>query len=225
MTRASDAMPGGTAKAWRALGSCLVSDAADRLGFPAAVAGLAPLSAPRTIAGPAVTVQLGDYDGRPAARHLCTAAVDATRPGDVIVVSSGGRTDAASWGGLLSLGASQHGAEGVVIDGACRDVDEAIDLDLPVYARAAVSRTARGRITELDWSVPVTIGDQTVHPGDLVLADRSGVVVVPQDRLEEVFATARMLADRETAIAAAVRAGTPLSQAMGTGYENLRNGQ
>lgn len=208
---------------WRGFGSCLVSDAADRLGFIAAVPGIVPLSVPGTIAGRAVTVQLGEYDGTAATRHLCTAAVDACKPGDVIVVAGNGRTDAASWGGLLSLGASLHEVAGVVIDGACRDVDEAVDLGLPVYARAPVSRTARGRIAEVDWSVPVTIGGVGVHPGDLIVADRSGVVVVPAGRLGEVHATARELAARENAIAAAVRAGTPMSQAMGASYENLRS--
>jgi regulator of RNase E activity RraA len=207
--------------AWRSYGTCLISDAAESLGFEVSVPGLLPQSVERTVVGSAVTVRLGAFSGRPSERHLCTAAIDASGAGDVLVVAGQGRTDAASWGGLLSLAASTRSVEGVVVDGACRDVDDAVDLDLPVYARAAVVRTARGRIVELDWSVPVAIGDRVVSPGDVVVADRSGVVVVPLDRVAAVDAAARELSRTEQRIADAVRSGAPISGAMGAQYENL----
>jgi regulator of RNase E activity RraA len=177
------------------------------------------------VAGRAVTVQLGPADGRVAGRHLCTAAVDAAGPGDVIAIATAGRVDAASWGGLLSLGAVERRVEGVVIDGACRDVDEAVGLGLPVLARAAVPLTARGRIIELAWNVPVSLGGLTVTPGDIIVGDRSGAVFVPRDRADEVFAQALVLAERERHIAAAIKRGTPMTEAMGANYENLRMGR
>jgi regulator of RNase E activity RraA len=213
------------ARQWAEFGTCLVSDATDRLGFASAVPGLRPLSLPRTVAGRAVTVQLGPANGQVATRHLCTAAVDAAGPGDVIVIATAGRVDAASWGGLLSLGAVQRGVEGVVIDGACRDVDEAVDLGLPVFARAPVPTTARGRIMELAWNVPVRLGEREVTPGDIVVADRSGVVFVPQGRAGEVAAQAVLLAQREQHIAGAIRRGQPMAAAMGATYETLRGDQ
>ena len=132
----------------RALDACAVSDALERTSHPPAVVGLHPVTAPRAIIGRAVTVRLGPADGTQPTRHLCTAAVDASGPGDVIVIANDGRVDCASWGGLLSKAASLRGVEGVVIDGACRDVPEAVELELAVYGRAAVAVTARGRVVE-----------------------------------------------------------------------------
>ena len=106
----------------RALDSCAVSDALDSHGLPPAVGGLRPLAAQRPAAGRAVTVLLGVPAAAPAPpagapkRHLSTAAVDASGPGDVIVVAHQGRTDCAGWGGLLSRAAVIRGIDGVVVD-------------------------------------------------------------------------------------------------------------
>lgn len=207
---------------WAKLGTCAVSDAADQLGLPAALLGLRPVGAHRPFAGRAVTVHLGRADGRRTTRHLCTAAVDAAAPGDVIVIANDGRVDAAAWGGLLSLGATVRGVVGIVIDGACRDIDEAIELELPVYARAAVTRTARGRVIELSWGESVVVCGTRVGMGDLIVADRSGVVAVPAAETGRVLAAAVDLAGRESRIGASIRAGMALSEAMGAAYEELR---
>jgi len=214
----------------RKLDACAVSDALDRLGLRGVVLGLRAMGPRRRIAGRAVTVRLevatealredlvarGEHP-----RHLCTAAVDASGPGDVIVVANGGRSDAAGWGGTLSLGATLRGIEGVVVDGACRDVDEAIEHDFAVYASYAVPLTARGRIMEVGWNVPVSFGGLTVEPGDLVIADSSGLVFVPAARAEEVLAVGEEIVGREQAMAEAARAGRPMSDVMGADYERL----
>ncbi len=173
------------------LDACAVSDAMDRAGRTGAALGLGALSTGRRIAGRAVTVQLGPDDGRASKRHLCTAAVEASGPGSVIVVANNARTDAAGWGGILSLAAKTRGVEGVIIDGACRDVDESREFELPVYARVAVPVTARSRVIEYDWDTPVIISGVVVSPGDYVIADASGVVFVPQDRAEEIVCLGR----------------------------------
>lgn len=205
----------------RTLDTCAVSDALERGGRPQAVVGLCQIGASRSIAGRAVTVQLGEAAGARPSRHLCTAAVDASGPDDVIVIANDGRVDCASWGGLLSLAASLRGVEGVVIDGACRDVAEAIELGLPVYGRAAVAVTARGRVVEQAWNQPVRILGTTVRPGDLVIADASGVAFVPQAAEEEVIAAAEEIAAREAAMAEALRRGAPIAEVMGASYESL----
>ena len=131
------------------LDSCALSDAMDRLGLRGVVSGLSALSAGRKIAGTAVTVQLGPDNGGPRKRHLCTAAVDAAGAGSIIVIEHGGRVDVAGWGGTLARGASRNRVEGVIIDGASRDIDECRAVDLPVYAKAGVPTTARGRMWKL----------------------------------------------------------------------------
>jgi 4-hydroxy-4-methyl-2-oxoglutarate aldolase len=204
------------------LDSCIISDALDRLGLPGAAMGLPPLWHCPRLVGPAVTVKLKPREeGEQSHRHLGTAAIEAANPGDVIVVDNGGRTYAGAWGGILSLAAKHKGVAGVVADGACRDVDEARDLQFPVYARAGVSITARGRIVEESFNEQIQIAGVAVNPGDLVIADWSGVVFIRRDRAEEVLSHAEDLARREAAMAEAVRAGKPASEVMGANYERM----
>jgi regulator of RNase E activity RraA len=211
----------------RALDSCAVSDALDRHGLPCAVSGLRPLAAQRPTAGRAVTVLLGVPAAAPAPspgapkRHLSTAAVDASGPGDVIVVAHQGRTDCAGWGGLLSRAAVIRGIDGVVVDGVARDLAEAAAVGLPVFASGSTAVTARGRAAEVCWGEPVEFAGVPVAPGDLVLADAGGVVVIPSAHAETVLATAERIAATEAAMAAALDAGRPVSEVMGATYEEL----
>jgi 4-hydroxy-4-methyl-2-oxoglutarate aldolase len=215
------------------LDTCAVSDALDRLGLRGAVNGLRPLWAcPRTV-GRVVTVKLrragrdgpsGHGTAGHARRHLGTAAVEAATRGDVIVVDHGGRLEAAGWGGILSLAAKVKGVAGVIVDGACRDVDEGRDVELPIYARAGTPVTARGRIVEESFNEPIRIGHVAVRPGDLVIADWSGVVFVSQDRAEEIVQAAEEIAAREAQMAEAVRAGRSVVEVMGASYEAMLDG-
>ncbi|KHS42348.1 MULTISPECIES: RraA family protein [Novosphingobium] len=205
--------------------TCTISDALDTLGLTGAVIGLAPLTIPgRRIAGEAVTVKLGPPLAGLPKRHLCAAAVMSARNGEVIVIEHRGRADVSGWGGLLSRGAIKRGVAGVIIDGACRDVDESRELGLPIFGRNAVPVTARGRIAEHAWDCPVTIGTVVVKPGDWVVADGSGVVFVDPNRLNDVLREAERISAREAAMALAIEAGSPLDQVLGANYEDLLNG-
>ena len=205
----------------RQLDTCVVSDALDQLKLPGTVIGIRAVSVRRRIAGRAVTVQLTKANGQAPRRHLCTAAVDASGPGDIIVIAHEGRVDVAGWGGILSLGATTREVEGVVVDGACRDVDTSAELALPVYARATVPVTARGRIVEKSWNEPIKVGGVPVAPGDLVVADGSGVVFIAAGQAEAVIRAAETIAGREAAMAEAVREGQPLAEVMNRSYEQL----
>jgi len=204
------------------LDTCAVSDAMDRLGLNGAALGLQPLwPSPRTV-GRAVTVKLkAAVPGEQSHRHLGTAAIEAAVSGDVIVVDNGGRTYAGSWGGILSVAAKAAGVAGVVADGACRDVDEARDLAFPVYARCGGPVTARGSIVEQSFQIPIEVCGVAVAPGDLVIADWTGVVFVPAGHAEEVLDAAEDIAAREAAMAEAVRAGKKPSEVMGASYERM----
>jgi 4-hydroxy-4-methyl-2-oxoglutarate aldolase len=206
------------------LDACAVSDALDKLDLPGAVLGLTALAAPRRIAGRAVTVDLVE-DNPGAGRHLGTAAVDASGPGDVIVVAHHGRTHAAGWGGVLSTGAKRNGVEGVVVHGACRDVDEARELDLPLYATTGVPVTARGRVVERAWNIPVDIAGVPVSPGDLVIADASGVVFFSAAHAEQVLTTAEAIAAKERAMVERIRAGHAMADVMSADYETMLDKQ
>lgn len=203
------------------LDTCSVSDALDKLGFPGAVIGLTALTQKGRIAGPVRTVKLGAPMKDGPKRHLGAGAVELSQPGDIIVVEHRGRLDVSGWGGLLSRGAIKRGVAGVIVDGACRDVDEANELGLSIYARAGVPVTARGRVAEHAFEEPITIAGLAVRPGDFVLADGSGVVFIAADKAETVVAAAEDIFAREQAMAAAIDAGQPIGAVMGGAYEDM----
>jgi regulator of RNase E activity RraA len=199
-----------------------VSDALDRLSLPGAVTGIQRLTTTRRISGRVITVRMGRDEGQPpASRHLGTTAIESAQPGEVIVMEQRTGIDAACWGGNLSLGAKLRQVAGVIVDGPARDIDEAREYDFPVFARTATSRTARGRIVEAATNAAITVGDVTVHPGDFVVADGSGVVFIAQGEVQRVLETAEAVAARERAMVAALRDGTPISQVMGGDYETM----
>ncbi len=204
------------------LDSCAISDALDALQIKGVALGLAKLGSSRKIVGSCVTVKLGPKRNEDLPnRHLGSAAVERSGPGDVIVVANDGRIDVAAWGGLLSLAATRRNVEGVVIDGALRDLDETIELGFPVYARSAVPITARGRIVEYGWDVPVDIAGICVEPRDLVLADGSGVVFIPGRQIEQVLERAESLADKERSMARAIAGNESIITIMNHRYETM----
>jgi regulator of RNase E activity RraA len=197
-----------------ALDTATVSDALDNCGLPPGQGGLRPMWGRPRIAGFAVTVELEPLTGEHAGSHILTDAIARAGAENVMVVANGGRIDVSSWGGIVSAGAAMRSIRGVVADGACRDVDQARDLGFPVFARAQVPVTARGRLQQRSAGAPVGLGQVTVEPGDVVMADEGGVVVIPRQRAAEVLAAARGVREREEQIEAEVRAGVPLPQAM-----------
>jgi regulator of RNase E activity RraA len=203
------------------LDSCAVSDALDKLGLKGSVTGIHRFTTEQRIAGQVLTVKLDRAEGRTNTRHLCTQAIEAANPGDVIVVEQSTGLDAASWGGNLAIGARMRKVAGVIVEGPARDIDDCRKLDFPVFARTHTARTARGRIVETATNEPITVGDVTVRPGDYVVADGSAVVFVAQEDIARVLETAEAIAAREEAMAQALREGTPISVVMGTNYETM----
>lgn len=215
-----------TVQRLRKLDACAVSDALDKLQLHGTVSGLAQLSATRRIAGRVTTVKLvADAQARAALpqapRHLCTTAIEAAGPDEVIVVEQRSGIEAGSWGGILTLGAKLRGIAGVVADGPVRDIDEARQHDFPVFARGLTARTARGRVAELGTDLDVQIGDIAVQAGDYVVADNSGVIFIRAADIARVLATAEQIVAREAAMAQALHDGQPITQVMGASYEHM----
>jgi regulator of RNase E activity RraA len=212
--------------AFSALDTCAVSDALDSLGLPGTVDGVHEVWQAGRVVGQVVTMELAPVTEKtpPASRHLGVNAITAASPGDVVVVATGGRTDCASWGGLLSRAAVKAGVAAIAIDGALRDVDETRELGLPVFARGRTPRTARGRVAEVSMGQPVQFAGGTVRTGDLMIADGSGVVFVEAADAERVFERARSIAQREALMAGDVDAGITLADVLGTDYETMLDG-
>jgi len=122
-------------------------------------------------------------------------------PGTVIAVNSDGCLDVGFWGSMIALVAKARGVEGVVLDGGCRDVWEVQRIRFPVFSRSIGRTEVVGRleIRPEDVNVPVSIGDVTVNPYDLIVGDGDGLVVVPRSIASQVLERAekQLIADRE----------------------------
>jgi 4-hydroxy-4-methyl-2-oxoglutarate aldolase len=202
------------------LDTCALSDAADQLGLPSAVSGLPPRTPTTRICGQVLTVKLAaGTPGSGAARHLATHSIEAACPGAVIVVEQRTGVDAAGWGGMLSNAARLQGVSGVIVEGPARDLDEAAEIRFPIFSRSATSRTARGRVYEIENGTPIMVGDVKVAQDDYVAADSSGVVFIAAASIERLLAIAETIAAKEAAMTKEILAGCPVGSVMSAKYE------
>jgi regulator of RNase E activity RraA len=142
------------------------------------------------IAGPAVTVAVPQGSLNPI-----KFAMEQVRPGDIMVVNARGIAAFAVWGGNVSKGMKHRGCAGVIIDGAGRDPEEAQAVGFPIFARS-VATAAPPNDGPGEVNVPVACGGVVVRPGDIIVADRNGVVAVPQEAAEWVLQQAAELRSR-----------------------------
>jgi regulator of RNase E activity RraA len=177
-----------------------VADAVDKVcgkrGYMAAC--IKPRINDKRICGPAATVLEAATDEFVPPQHALDLIDEAT-PGSVIVISiAGGEPDVAVWGGLMTAGAVANGHAGAVLDGGVRDLVEIRrDYGFPVYARDVSPGTTLGRYKTVASQVPVCVGGIVVHPGDLMVGDVDGVVVVPKAHAAEVLKLAQEIDSRE----------------------------
>jgi 4-hydroxy-4-methyl-2-oxoglutarate aldolase len=163
------------------------------------------VSANCRMAGPAVTVRVHTADILMVGIALSRCPKDS-----VLVIDGQGELNTALWGEVTTLAARLKGLAGVVIDGAIRDLYKIARDKLPVFARGVVPN-AGGVQYAGEFQVPIQCGGAIVHPGDWVVGDEDGVVVVPQERLESVIEAAKRLAVVEKNIEEAVAKGKDLA--------------
>ena len=206
------------------LDTCAVSDSLDSLNLKGATWGVRPQWPCPRIVGRAVTMKIKPAGLQQSTQHLGTAPIEAAKAGDIIVIDNGGKLEFSCWGGLLALSAKLKGVSGVVIDGASRDIDEARELAFPVYARGAVPMTARGRVVQESFNQEIQFAGVQCRPGDLVIADGSGVVIIPKEKEEEVITAAETIYQKEQEMAAGIRKGhSGLEMLQKLGYEQMLN--
>jgi regulator of RNase E activity RraA len=152
----------------------------------------------KRVVGPAATVLEAATDEFLPPQHALDL-IDEAPEGSVIVISiMGGEPDVAVWGGLMTAGAFANGHAGAILDGGVRDIPEIRrDYDFPVFSRSVSPGTTLGRYKTVASQVPVEVGGIVVRPGDLIVADIDGVVVVPKDKAAEVLAMAQEIDARE----------------------------
>jgi regulator of RNase E activity RraA len=144
-----------------------------------------------------------------------TEALDQLGSGEVYL-ARGGRTECAAWGEIMTATARVRGAAGAVLDGFHRDTVRVLEQDWPVFSRGRSAQDAGVRATVLDYRVPAEIGGVLVRPGDLVLGDLDGVVVVPAEIEDEVLERALTKATAENLVRQAIENGMSSTDAFAT---------
>jgi regulator of RNase E activity RraA len=190
--------------------TAVVCDALDSLGLrqQSPRVALPPLTVEGLLAGRAKTTLWADMahdDPHPYALEL--QAVDACRPEDVLIAAAGGSMRSGIWGELLSTAARNSGCIGAIVDGAVRDVRAMRQMQFPVFARGTCMYDSLHRQRVIDVDVPVEIDGVRFSPGDLVLADLDGIVVVPQPVEAEAIQRAWDKVHAENRTRDAIRAG------------------
>jgi 4-hydroxy-4-methyl-2-oxoglutarate aldolase len=171
--------------------------------------GIKPISVSMKVCGPAYTVQTMPRDN-----VLLHRAYAYAKPGDVIIAECSGFYEAGYWGDLLSIGAIEHGISGLVIDGCVRDADDIEALGFPVFSRGlcirGTSNHGDGKLNE-----PIVIGGVLISPGDIVIGDRDGIVIVPKDKIEETIQKAEAREAKEIKTREELRKGRPSIEVYG----------
>jgi 4-hydroxy-4-methyl-2-oxoglutarate aldolase len=182
-------------------------DLADAMNKSGAMREILPMYRPMSkCVGPALTVKVPTGDAL-----MIRKAMSLAQPGDVIVIDGRGATSRSLWGGNRSAVGARGGVAGVIVNGGVRDVDETRALALPLFARA-VCPMASASSGPGEVNFPIACGGVVVHPGDIVVADEEGIVVVPRADAEDVYRAWRRVVDRERAWSAAAGAGRPAGE-------------
>jgi len=186
-------------KQLRDLGAATVYEAQGAKG--ALDQGIKPIDPTVRLAGPALTV-----DCRPADNLMLHYAVQKAAPGDVLVVDAKGFMEAGPWGDVLTIQAMKVGIAGLVINGCVRDANLIIELGFPVFCRGlSIKGTGKNQPGRLN--VPITFGDVLIHPGDIIVGDRDGVVVVPRDEVASAISSSLAREEKEAGQRKAIEQG------------------
>jgi 4-hydroxy-4-methyl-2-oxoglutarate aldolase len=153
------------------------------------------------VAGPARTVRCGQADNL-----MVHAVMERVRPGDVLVITMPEPAPVALVGDLLATQAKTRGAAGILVNASVRDVEQLAEMRLPIWARwVRVRGATKTEVGELD--VPIEVGGALVRPGDVVVLDADGAVVVAVERVDDVLAAAREREEKERVKRAKLEAG------------------
>jgi regulator of RNase E activity RraA len=199
-----------------------LSDILDSMGLTGAVPGsvLKPVLAGKKIAGPAVTlkyipertVPAQSFQDRAKAKLADRDAYALTEPGDVVVIDGAGMAEVSAMGGLSTTVAKACGLAGNIVDCGVRDVAEMRSLDYPVWSRGVTPITGKFRFEALEINGPIVCAGVRVSPGDLVVADDTGVVFVPQEYIAEVVRRTVAASRKEENLIRALQKGSSLGE-------------
>jgi regulator of RNase E activity RraA len=196
--------------------SAVVCDALDKLGYrrQSPRVPIRPLTASGVLVGRCKTTlwaEMGHEDPQPYELEL--QAVDTCRADDVIIAAAGGSLRSGLWGELLSTAARRAGCVGAIVDGAVRDTVKMAAMGFSVLARGTSPYDSRDRNRVIDVDVPVEIDGVRFSPGDLVIADADGIVVVPQEVEAEAISAAWEKVSAENVVRDSIASGMTATEA------------
>lgn len=205
----SQAISPGSIQALRDFGSATIYEAQGAKG--ALDGGIKPIHPDMRVAGPAFTVDI-----RPADNLMLHYAMLKVKPGDVLVVDAKGFVEAGPWGDVFTEQALRMGVAGLVINGAVRDASSITKMGFPVFCRGlSIKGTGKNQPGRLN--VPIFIGDVQINPGDIIVGDQDGVVVVPQDEVDTAIRNSLAREEKETAFRERIRNGSTTVELLGLG--------
>lgn len=204
-----------------------ISDALDRLGIEGAPQGILAIYPCAKIAGPAATLKLVPHGlGKESTVSGTLRAILKGGAGSVLVVDASENPKVNSYGGVAGATAKHNGVVGCVTDGVVRDVDEYKVYGMPVYGRGIVQQSVRGRSSCAGYGMEIGLDGVRVRPGDMIVADDNGTVVIPIERVTEVLAFAQKVKATEDRVIAEIRAGAdPIEAHERVNYDNMLKAQ
>jgi 4-hydroxy-4-methyl-2-oxoglutarate aldolase len=189
------------------LGSATLHEAQGQTG--ALASALKPLDPFRRLAGPAMTI-----DAKPGDNLVIHHALRFAQPGDVLVIDAKGYAEAGPWGDILTLAAQKIGVAGLIIDGAVRDGDSILEMGFPVFSRGlSICATQKNQPGQIN--VPIVCGGVAINPGDWVMGDRDGVVIIPRHNVAAVIVAAKKRETAENALRKGIAAGKSTVELLG----------
>jgi 4-hydroxy-4-methyl-2-oxoglutarate aldolase len=169
-----------------------------------------PLFPPGVVVGPAFTVRTAPQDSTIV--HL---AIDQAQRGDVMLIDRSGDRRHAPWGGMTALAASLNGIAAVIIDGVATDLSEIQEAGTPTFCRGLSAMTTKGLARDGEINTPVSIGGVAVSPGDLVLADANGILVLSPQLAEKLISEAEERQAKSMELPGLLKGGAKISQVRG----------
>ncbi len=204
----------------KTLYSAVVCDALDAAGFPnqSPRVALLPLTMPNVVlVGRCKTTLWADMaHADPKPYELELAAVDSCQPDDVLIAAAGGSARSGTWGELLTTAARNQGCVGAIVDGMVRDLGKMRSMGFPIFARGSCIYDSKDRQRVIDFDVPVEVAGVRFSPGDLVIADEDGIVVVPRAVEEAVIQKAWEKVHAENEVRDAIAGGMKATEAFRT---------
>lgn len=161
------------------------------------------------LAGPALTLDI-----RPGDNLMIHYALTKARPGDVLVVDAKQFVNAGPWGDVLTFAAQRIGIAGLVIDGAVRDASNIVDMEFPVFCRG-LSIRGTNKVQPGRLNVPIVVGGVAINPGDIIVGDRDGLVVVAARELESVIDASEAREAKEAAMRKKLEEGVTMVELLG----------